>query len=174
MDIFDRINEYASRSLSYDSDALNAFQGILKVFEKAACPVYHYWGVPIISGTLLNVQNINWITRFALGLTWVTQTAGKRREGLPSWSWTGWKGWENLSFPHSVVDGQRHPGPNFRHANLRIVIHSTRRQYVFRPRRPALKSSLIFLASPKRSIDDPNTMKILGYEDPMARKILGP
>jgi hypothetical protein len=92
----DRVNEYLLRTLSYDSDILNAFKGILKAFEKAHTPVHHFWGLP-----LFIKSTMDWNTRFALGLAWTANVQPSvRRHGFPSWCWVGWKGLRCLSFPY--------------------------------------------------------------------------
>lgn len=74
--------EYLTRSLSYDDDILNALLGVMR----ASCPVLgsYYWGMPT--------------KYFAQCLLWSNQYAFNRRQGFPSWSWSGWhhpKGVEN-------------------------------------------------------------------------------
>lgn len=49
-EIFDRISEYSTRELSYDSDALNAFAGIFNAFKSLDLR-QHFWGLPTCEHT---------------------------------------------------------------------------------------------------------------------------
>ncbi|KAH8896203.1 HET-domain-containing protein, partial [Thozetella sp. PMI_491] len=40
------LEEYSNRTLSYPSDSLNAFLGVLSSFASRKHPIYHVWGVP--------------------------------------------------------------------------------------------------------------------------------
>lgn len=78
---------YTRRQLSFESDSIRAFSGILKSIE----PKYGsaIWGVPQFT--------------FARGLTWLLSLDRTlRREGFPSWSWAGWRGntGSRLYFPN--------------------------------------------------------------------------
>ncbi|KAI0411713.1 heterokaryon incompatibility protein-domain-containing protein [Xylaria grammica] len=101
--IMSYISEYSQRQLSYPSDALNAIQAILRVFERNHTPVYNVLGVPLLSpippparrGT--NGTEPQGMPRspkecFLIGLCWFTRKPGQRRGGFPSWSWAGWTG----------------------------------------------------------------------------------
>lgn len=72
----DLMEECSERTLSFESDALNACLGILKHYR-----VQHWWGVlvrpPKYSSRLCSVY-----------VDWFKDKPGKRREGFPSWSWT--------------------------------------------------------------------------------------
>ncbi|KAI9728595.1 MAG: hypothetical protein M1834_007623 [Cirrosporium novae-zelandiae] len=71
------LDGYLHRDLTYESDILNAFQGILN----ALTPLFEggfFWGLP----TCL----------FDAALLWRTSHSLKsRRPNFPSWSWLGWK-----------------------------------------------------------------------------------
>lgn len=91
--VFDHLNEYNQRELTYDVDALNAFLGVLRAYEKsptsASQPLMiHIYGVPI--DTL-----DEWPKCVAEGFLWNIYQWKKleRRIDFPSWSWVGWKGW---------------------------------------------------------------------------------
>jgi hypothetical protein len=75
----DHVLQYSQRTLTYDKDGLDAFRGIL-----ARSPYRTYWGIPIF-GIPEDPE-----TGFSRGLGW--KGGLKRREALPSWSWTGWTG----------------------------------------------------------------------------------
>ena len=69
---------YSKRMLTYESDMLNAFSGVLNHALR-----YHLWGLPIQS------------RRLELYLHWQLYDSLrkiKRRSGFPTWSWVGWKG----------------------------------------------------------------------------------
>lgn len=72
------IKVYSKRQLSFESDSIRAFSGILKSVEPEFGPTI--WGIPS--------------HEFARGLTWAhTQHRMElRREAFPSWSWVGWRG----------------------------------------------------------------------------------
>lgn len=87
-DVFYRIEEYTRRRLTYPSDSLRAFLGVLRAFEKLRPPAEHLWGVPFVFGTNGRVRQL------AQGLLWKSQSCSLRRiRGMPSWSWAGWEGW---------------------------------------------------------------------------------
>jgi hypothetical protein len=68
---------YLRRNMKFDSDALPAFSGILKVLSKTLGP-FHF-GLPK--------------KYFSRSLLWTDPHHGvfKRRANFPSWSWAGWK-----------------------------------------------------------------------------------
>jgi hypothetical protein len=78
--ILKHMREFSRRHLSHDSDSLNAFLGILHSFETNRILIRHIWGVPF-------GLDKPWIM-----LNWFHERPAVRREGLPSWSWVGWKG----------------------------------------------------------------------------------
>jgi hypothetical protein len=91
--IFERISEYSRKSLTRQSDRLNAFLGVLRAFETLG--TYNCWGTPLPRTIILShpvgVRNLN--EGFLCGLCWTASGASKAREpSLPSWSWTGWSG----------------------------------------------------------------------------------
>lgn len=69
------LREYLQRQLTYESDVLNAFQGILD-----------YFAVVLRSSTVMGaiVRILDWAILF-----W---TGSERREQFPSWTWCGWIG----------------------------------------------------------------------------------
>ncbi|KAG4442580.1 hypothetical protein IFR05_001910 [Cadophora sp. M221] len=98
------VSRFTERKLSYQSDVLNAFQGIFRVFEKSRYPLYQLMGVPImppyaIAG--LSPLVLTKISRspedgFMIGLLWrhheFRPETNFRRSGFPSWTWAGWNG----------------------------------------------------------------------------------
>ena len=77
----DHINAYTSRSLTFDSDGLNAFEGIIKSGHTKSL-----WGIVSYCSDLSELG-------FAVGLAWfgIRDPPGggpiRRREGFPTWSW---------------------------------------------------------------------------------------
>jgi len=101
-DIFDRIEEYAARDISRNSDSLNGILGIFEFFRKMKSTVYQLWGLPIL---LLETFEVEWVyaprtlaNRFAWALTW-TVSPGERCTFHSSWSWVGWKMPNEVTFP---------------------------------------------------------------------------
>lgn len=92
------INTYTARVLSYDSDALNAFRGIL-----SRSSLFSFWGVPLMprEGRELG-QNVSDCddeearahSAFMRGLAWTALDgfSAKRRVGMPTWSWVSLAG----------------------------------------------------------------------------------
>ncbi|KAK5652976.1 hypothetical protein OQA88_9456 [Cercophora sp. LCS_1] len=82
---------YRSKSLTVESDTLDAFAGVLKVFAETPYEFSHLQGVPYPRRhTNKTVDLVSLQQRvLALGLTWRGQ--GHRRSGFPSWSWAGWE-----------------------------------------------------------------------------------
>jgi hypothetical protein len=72
------VETYSRRQLSFESDAIRAFSGILKSIESEYGSAI--WGVPQYT--------------FARGLTWSLSphNMSLRRSGFPSWTWAGWRG----------------------------------------------------------------------------------
>jgi hypothetical protein len=82
----DLVQRFNTRSLTYESDTLNAFAGITSVVSKSF-PGGFFYGLPVIY--------------FELGLLWQPRGKMRRRDAkdnqgapvpLPSWSWVGWDG----------------------------------------------------------------------------------
>ncbi|KAK8109691.1 HET-domain-containing protein [Apiospora kogelbergensis] len=79
-----RIKDFSSRQLGYVEDRLRAYLGVLASFSAAPQPIYHIWGVPVVS----NLQG-----EWQLCLNdLVTTTPSYRNPMFPSWSWLGWAG----------------------------------------------------------------------------------
>ena len=116
-DIFNRIKEFLLRDLSYESDILNAFLGILHRFRSFKEPLYHFWGVPFEPDrTRKDVPEEN---AFLEALLWTPilnrkKTGLARREAFPSWSWVGWRGLAG------VQSGKSHSTNVIREVSLRL------------------------------------------------------
>ncbi|PMD31442.1 HET-domain-containing protein [Hyaloscypha variabilis F] len=88
------LDGYSSRSLTNESDAMDAFKGILSLISS-----FYFWGTPILPGScsigkyteraLKSTMNVG----FVAGLTWKrhgtleVSKVPKRRAGFPSWCW---------------------------------------------------------------------------------------
>jgi hypothetical protein len=90
-DITRHIEAYSQRDLTYDSDALNGISGIFRAYEQLSTPIYQLSAIPFLPDQFANSERKQ-TRHFALGLCWNHNTEVQRREGFPSWSWTGWKG----------------------------------------------------------------------------------
>lgn len=82
---------YRNKQLTVESDAIDAFSGVLKVFEETPYQIGHLQGIPFPQrnarddGIDLEVLQQR---AFALGLVWADH--GVRRPDFPSWTWAGW------------------------------------------------------------------------------------
>lgn len=89
-----RVREFSKRTLTYQSDALNAMAGIFRRFENLQHPVHNFWGVPIVhpESSASSRSRVTTMDSFVRGLACsVSKAGGRRRVGFPSWSWAGWE-----------------------------------------------------------------------------------
>lgn len=84
---WDLVGAYTKRTLTFEADAPRAFTAILDVMSRSFPGGFH-WGVPAFY--------------FDLGLCWRSDLPLRRRDGLPSWSWLGWKGEIEHGYSHRV------------------------------------------------------------------------
>ena len=84
--IWECISDYSTRTLSYQSDILNALLGILAYYRREH-GICHLWGIPFSTSVPAPVPST--FLDFELGLRWIVNGPPSRREGFPSWSWTG-------------------------------------------------------------------------------------
>jgi hypothetical protein len=82
---------YRRKSLSVESDTLDAFAGVLKVFEETPYEIRHLQGIPYPQQHKDKGVDMMQLQQrvLALGLTWNGQAS--RRRGFPSWTWAGWE-----------------------------------------------------------------------------------
>lgn len=71
------IEQYSSRNLTWEGDIIRAFAGATEVMSKTF-PGGVNQGLPVFF--------------FDIALLWQPEEELQRRQGQPSWSWTGWKG----------------------------------------------------------------------------------
>lgn len=95
---------YCERTLSHDSDALNAIVSTLNVLLNQWS--FHIWGVPVrVLGSVRTAREEphqthqqtfpketikTHVSRVKTYLSWSSQSEGRRRLGFPSWSPLGW------------------------------------------------------------------------------------
>lgn len=95
-DIYGRIlTMYTKRVLSFESDTLNALQGLSGAITRLNGARFHF-GLP-------------W-TCFDLALLWINLGTGKKREShpCPSWSWAAWKGQSTFNLCNVSGDSSPH------------------------------------------------------------------
>ena len=84
----------SARQLTVPSDVLNAFRGVSNVLSRDINTTM-FWGLPT--------------AYFEHSLLWnITASSLNRREGFPSWSWTGWHGrlaWKSIEDSGFLMDG---------------------------------------------------------------------
>jgi hypothetical protein len=86
-DIMKLLEQYSTRTLSYDSDALNAISGLLNYHCTEDQSIGTTWGIPHqLSLVNQRIICINWYHTLE-PLLWTPAT---RRSGYPSWSPLGW------------------------------------------------------------------------------------
>lgn len=104
----ERVREYMKRELTHDTDAFDAFAGVLNYLENTFATEFllgNIWGLPIWgfgsrwsgSGGATSKHTLLRSLSWSLPRPFVTKLAGKksdvatRRQGIPSWTWCGWK-----------------------------------------------------------------------------------
>jgi hypothetical protein len=92
-DMQKRIEEYALRNLSFPSDALNAFAGILSEFKALDRPVPNFCGLPIFDsdskiGSL--IVGLSWSVQIDYNTRTPSLGSVRKRPGFPTWSWADW------------------------------------------------------------------------------------
>lgn len=119
LDIWSRINQYLERTLTFPSDILDAIFSVLQhVQEKKHGEFFrHIWGLPIQKES---PSKKSWNAAFSEALLWNFEATAIRREGFPSWSWTGWFGKNVIAYDTRLQAAKTHPlsgdfprGPEF-------------------------------------------------------------
>ena len=102
---------YSERVLTFDSDSLNGFAGMIRRFESLKqSPVRHIWGIPFFDprDDRLPDDVVDYAGFLLAGLSWKHDNELKptrRRKSFPSWSWTGWEGsvtWPRVASTYDV------------------------------------------------------------------------
>ena len=109
---FQSVSEYSARDLTWHSDVINAFQGILQSFESSldGQPNRFHYGLPTSS--------------FDQAFCWQTfdHAPYLRRPEYPSWSWLGW---QQAVFWHAQ---HRLTSPNQRSSQM-LYIHTPKEEW---------------------------------------------
>ncbi|MCJ1259453.1 hypothetical protein MMC24_007291 [Lignoscripta atroalba] len=116
--VYDQLLQlYKDRALSYESDSINAFAGIIKAMERLH-NVSFLWGLPEMD--------------FESALLWQLSDTSEqdhilqRRGQFPSWSWAGWSG----SLNHDLVMNPWGTGPDdLKEAPMTQAVCSFYKQY---------------------------------------------
>ncbi|KAN0099232.1 HET domain containing protein, partial [Hyaloscypha variabilis] len=93
IEIVQRIEHYSGLKLTNPSDILRGMLGIFNAFRRSRLGIYHCLGIPILPSMTQRDKPIEGWTPsmgFFFGLFWDLQERSDRRNGFPSWSWTGW------------------------------------------------------------------------------------
>ncbi|KAF1998537.1 HET-domain-containing protein [Amniculicola lignicola CBS 123094] len=133
-DICNRISEYSKRSLSHQTDILKGMLGIFGAFERGKNSMRHLCGIPFPKMAKSSPNQSTFETgskrtmpTFSESLRWTLGAPSERREGFPSWSWTGWFGeirWppEYASSPRTLRKIQRPHDPKINERAIRVEI----------------------------------------------------
>ena len=92
------LNNYLGRQLSYDKDILAAFSGVLNA--EGATIGQSFWGLPyniLVRALFWELNNLS-IIHPGQHYFKSSEFSMVRRDGFPSWSWTGWKISKNEMF----------------------------------------------------------------------------
>lgn len=89
------VEQYTARELTYPSDSLNVFIGIMNKSRTGCFPIYSYLGLPVSSPSRKSHGRST--TVLAATLLWQHKTklnekAPRRRPVFPSFTWAGWDG----------------------------------------------------------------------------------
>jgi hypothetical protein len=96
-EVVERIEEYSllSLNLTEPSDILKGILGILNAFGRGTLKLRHHAGIPLlplcpkVKGPPRDTWTLS--MSFFSGLCWGLMKPSTRRDGFPSWSWTGWE-----------------------------------------------------------------------------------
>lgn len=95
-DFMKYVAEFYRRELTFHGDALNAMEGIFRIFSQSRRPVYNYLGIPIIPNHSRDSGDDSPDSAarsakacFVLGLCWKHEEYGTRMSLFPSWTWAG-------------------------------------------------------------------------------------
>lgn len=120
-----RVREYMRRDLTHDSDAYNAFAGVLNYLEtfSQGFLLGNVFGLPIWSYRSSLPGHEDARSSLSSGLTWsipfsqersdsarlLSFLGSERRKGVPSWTWCGWKYAAEYSHPIEWMDMLHQP-----------------------------------------------------------------
>jgi hypothetical protein len=88
------VKAYSQRSMTFESDALIALEGILRRFQASPAFVYNIFGIPVVLNDGLRGDKDALLDPrlFVAGLSWHHGDVARRRKHFPSWTWAGWEG----------------------------------------------------------------------------------
>lgn len=86
------VKNYSTRQMTYDSDALNALDGILRRFQAKPSFNHNILGIPLKTNSRDNTQPLLNQNLFISSLSWHHTEPPRRRNCFPSWTWAGWEG----------------------------------------------------------------------------------
>ena len=95
--LLNHIGNYFGRSLTFDTDALDALRGIFELYRNINNPVPTLCGLPIFSAsTFMEYHGVPGepklnTMRLVCALCWCSASPILRRPSFPSWTWAGWK-----------------------------------------------------------------------------------
>lgn len=95
-DILPLISQYWARRFTYETDALDAFRGILSNYMGFKGLAGHVQGLPLFyPGHWQNTSELSQVEMLSYCLAWNcllgTYVTIRRREEFPSWTWAGWQ-----------------------------------------------------------------------------------
>jgi hypothetical protein len=99
------VNLYPKRQLTKETDALNAFLGIVQAVGQSRPFAYGLHGLPLCQ-QFYDHSNDTLEQAVCLGLSWIRlgHEPFLRRPGFPSWTWIGWHGLMRFPFPaYSII-----------------------------------------------------------------------
>lgn len=99
-DVMDLLTEYSVRKLTKDSDALRAFAGIFRVFERGDHPIYNVQGLPVMNPVELSSSGCSALNLAALCWEHFEPGEARCRTEFPSWTWAGWT--SRIGFPYNL------------------------------------------------------------------------
>lgn len=85
--------KYCSRELTFDSDSLNAFFGVLRFLERTSLPpTLHLCGLPYVALGSTDDKAVGMYLTASLCWYHLASSSIRRRCEFPSWTWAGWAG----------------------------------------------------------------------------------
>ncbi|KLO81322.1 tol protein [Fusarium fujikuroi] len=117
------LEAYSKRELTYDSDVLRAMEGVFGFYAQLEPSVEQYWGLPLrwagCQLSNLDEKNVYHVAKskhndvmgaILWAMLWepawseyhILKTGFVRRDGFPTWSWSGWKAGVRWNFLENV------------------------------------------------------------------------
>ena len=167
-DLGERLNEYLQRSLTFESDVLDAFRGVLAAFERMfPLKVQSFCGIPIFTDDFFRndfdalVSSLSWwfINSYKEG------QEPKRRPGFPSWSWTGWK-LPGITFHLSFSSQQKAiVGVSVEYADQSVLSWSENQNLILARDRSGSSPLFLRICGPTLDVQISPNGSILGYDE---------